>query len=207
MNKPVCFTFQKLDKLSDEQFSKALDIMVECFADAFRKITKSREVLRRIFATGFDKSFVTVCLVDDVPAGFISISNNKSRPLHFDKEILQKEMGKFAGAMTASYVNSAMGKPMVKGENEAYIDFVGVNPEFRKMGVAIAMFDYSYSVLPYDTYYIDVVYNNEAAINLYKKLGYSIIKEKKGFFQRVSGMKCEYLMKYELPKGDVQNDD
>ncbi len=206
MNNTATFTFQKLDKISDDKVSKVLDIMVECFSDAFRKITKSKDVLRRIFETGFDKSFVTVCLKDDVPAGFIAISNNKSRPLHFDKEILKKEMGKFAGAMTASSVNSSMGKPMVKGNHEGYIDFLGVNPEFRKMGVATALFNYTYSTHPYKTYYIDVVYNNEPAINLYKKLGYSIIKEKKGFIQIVSGLKCEYFMKYNIPESEIQND-
>ena len=108
--------------------------------------------------------------------------------------------------MTASSVNSSMGKPMVKGDNEGYIDFLGVNPEFRKMGVATALFDYTYKTHPYKTYYIDVVYNNDPAINLYKKLGYSIIKKKKGFIQIVSGLKCEYFMKHEVLEGEMQND-
>jgi len=170
MNEAAAFTFQNLEKLSDEQFSKVLDIMVECFSNAFRRITKSKDVLRRIFRTGFDKSLVTVCLIDNVPAGFIAVSDNKSRPLHFDKEILKKEMGRFAGAMTASSVNSSMGKPMVKGEHEAYIDFLGVNPEYRKMGAATALFDYTYSTHPYKTYYIDVIYNMSLQLIFIKSL-------------------------------------
>lgn len=195
--------FKKLDELNDTQQNEFFDIMVECFAEPFKRITKDKSVLRELFMSGLDKSFAYVCLCGDKVAGFASVSNNKVRPLHFDKKILQRALGKIGGAMTASSMNSAMGKPAVKGANEAYIDYIGVSPDFRRMGIAQAIFDYLFNTLKYDTYYLDVVYNNEKAIPLYKKIGFEIIKEKKGFVQKVSGLKCEYFMKYEIPKSEA----
>ena len=65
-------------------------------------------------------------------------------------------------------------------ENQIYIPYVHVSPNYRRQGIAEYMFNYlQQNISGYDTMALEVRKENKAACDLYKKLNFKLV-EKRG---------------------------
>ena len=67
-------------------------------------------------------------------------------------------------------------------DNTYYVFAVRVDDRFLRQGVACKMFDYAFGTISKNSVVeIDVLKDNIPALNLYKKVGFKIVKEYKGY--------------------------
>eukprot|EP00164_Ancoracysta_twista_P001691 GFYU01002216.1.p1 GENE.GFYU01002216.1~~GFYU01002216.1.p1 ORF type:complete len:122 (-),score=22.95 GFYU01002216.1:211-576(-) len=95
-----------------------------------------------------------------------------------------------------------MGKAEGEGENwHGHVTAVSVGPEFRRLGLAKKLMDLLEHVSEHehDGYFVDlfVRVSNAVAIDMYKKLGYSIYRTVLGYY---SGEEDAYDMRKALPR-------
>ena len=169
----------KLDAIQKKQF-------IRLFADNFFYMLdpkkKKTDKLTAVFENAFLSDYSYAYIDNGKVAGIISCSNMGHTAVRFDKEFCEKVFGRFAGRMHYNTLMRYFGYPIVKSANEGFIDFLCVDKNHRRKGVASSLLDYVYDNTGYRHYVLEVLSKNTGAIKLYKLLGYKQTDIKKSFW-------------------------
>ncbi len=187
------------ENLNDCQKEQAIDIFLEGFGHMMT-FTKNRDTLQFLFSHAINPSLF-ICYIDkNQVLGILGIATNKIRPIKLDKDVCVQLFGKFKGNLIANQMNAIFQAPVVKCNKDLYIDVLATSGKARGKGVATSLLNHAFNLKEFDSCFLEVFSKNEAAMNLYKKMGFSIYKKKKFSFltSAVSGMGYPIKMKKEL---------
>lgn len=164
-------------ELNEEQKKQAVDVFMEGFGH-FITFSKDGDLKRKLFLEILHPSLFKCYVKDEKVLGLIGLATSKVRPIKFEYDICIKYFGKFQGAIISKQMNAIFQKPVVKSEEELYIDVLVTGGDARRKGVGTALLNYAFG-LEYKEWFIEVFSGNQAAINLYEKSGFRIEKRKK----------------------------
>lgn len=192
------YKVKKLSDLNDEHIHQVSKIFIDSFYYMFEKFCKEIDSIRVCFEKAFIPSMFYVALDNNKVVGFIGISNNKKRVVDFEKSMFIEKFGDIKGKYFYWQLKKLIGVPIVKNENECYIDFVAVDKEYRNRGVGTTLFKYIHYNKRYKSYSLDVLSKNEGAKKLYESLGYKTTHIKKSFVTNISGLGHFIIMQKNL---------
>jgi len=225
-DKPFCQTFSLIDKLVNlcyntvttgviyvkfvaaTTFADQADIrrqichvFVEGFYWQLKMLEDDKPTLRAAFEHMFDLSKFYIAEEDGVVASVCCIRGGGEAAVALDATIFRKHMGFFTGSIAFWVLNKNIVKkvfPVDIPQNYGVIDMVSVNPAYAGRGVTKALLTDAMKKSPYDGFILEVLGNNENAIKLYEKLGFTTICRVKG--PMFSGAKQIMYMKYDKPE-------
>lgn len=192
------YSIKNLSDLDEESSRNMSRIFIESFGHMFEKFSKDKEALIECFEKSFIYDMIYVALDGKRVVGFIAVSNCKGRVVNVNKKEFCNHFGKIKGAIFSWQLKMIMGKPVVSEPNQCYIDFVAVDKDYRRKGVAIELFNYIHEHLIFDEFNLDVLTTNPEAQKLYEKLGYKVDKVKKGIMTRSQGLGNLVIMKHKI---------
>ncbi|MEG2017967.1 MAG: N-acetyltransferase [Clostridium sp.] len=192
------YSIKNLNDLDEESSRCMSRIFIESFGHMFEKFSKDKEALIECFEKSFIYDMIYVALDGKRVVGFIAVSNCKGRVVNVNKKEFCNHFGKIKGAIFSWQLKMIMGKPAVSEPNQCYIDFVAVDKEYRRKGVAIELFNYIHEHLIFDEFILDVLTTNPEAQKLYEKLGYSVHKVKKSIVTSLQGLGSLVIMKHKI---------
>lgn len=194
------YTIKNLNDLDEESSRCMSSIFIENFGHIFKNFSKDKEAMRICFEKSFIYDMIYVALDGKTVIGFIAVSSCKGRVIDVNKKEFCNQFGKIKGTLFSWRLKSIMGKPAVREPNQCYIDFVAVDKNYRRKGVALELFNYIHEHLIFDEFYLDVLTTNKEAQELYKKVGYGVSKVRKNLITQTKGLGKLVIMKYKLPK-------
>lgn len=187
-------SIKNLSKLDETFVKQAVSVYVSVFykeLSAF--ISKDKEKLVRAFIPTFVKENFYLALLDGKAVGVLAYSTSLSHSRTVDKKHLMKEFGKLKGSLMAYSLSK---KPITLTANQGYLENLAILSEYRGRGIATQLISHAISNLPYDELLLEVVDTNSHAINIYKKLGFTVFKTKKQrLFRKKSGFSKRLYMK------------
>ncbi|MDU4891144.1 MAG: N-acetyltransferase [Clostridium sp.] len=192
------YSIKNLSDLDEESSRNMSRIFIESFGHMFEKFSKDKEALIECFEKSFIYDMIYVALDGKRVVGFIAVSNCKGRVVNVNKKEFCNHFGKIKGAIFSWQLKMIMGKPVVSEPNQCYIDFVAVDKDYRRKGVAIELFNYIHEHLIFDEFNLDVLTTNPEAQKLYEKLGYKVDKVKKSIMTRSQGLGNLVIMKHKI---------
>lgn len=192
------YSIKNLSDLDEESSRNMSRIFIESFGHMFEKFSKDKEALIECFEKSFIYDMIYVALDGKRVVGFIAVSNCKGRVVNVNKKEFCNHFGKIKGAIFSWRLKMIMGKPVVSEPNQCYIDFVAVDKDYRRKGVAIELFNYIHEHLIFDEFNLDVLTTNPEAQKLYEKLGYKVDKVKKSIMTRSQGLGNLVIMKHKI---------
>ena len=180
--------------LNDSQKKQAVELFMEGFGH-FMTFSKDEALKRKLFFEIFHASLFKCYVEDEKVLGLMGIATNKIRPLNFDCDVCIKYFGKLKGTILSKQMNAIFQTPVVKSDDELYIDILVTSSAARRKGVGTALLNYAFETEGYTAWLLEVFSNNKAAISLYEKSGFKVHKQNKLSFMRFLGSGYPILMK------------
>lgn len=84
-------------------------------------------------------------------------------------------------------MNAIFQTPVVKSDDELYIDILVTGSKARRKGVGTALLNHAFEIEGYTTWSVEAFSDNQAALRLYEKNGFKVDKEKKLSLMRLLG--------------------
>ncbi len=175
----------KLSELNIEQKQQFIKVFGESFFSMVDKKGKYTARLQVVFGDAFLPQFSYAYLDGENVAGLITCSNAQSSAMRFSKAVCKSQFGSILGAINYRFFKSLFGKPFAKAADEGYIDFLCVDKDYRRRGIATQMLNHVYQQTEYKHYLLAVLAKNSGAIKLYEKEGYTIIRDMKELIIRL----------------------
>lgn len=169
----------KLSELNNNQKEQFINIFGKSFFSLMDKKAKHTAQQKVIFLDAILPDNAAIYLEDDVVVGMVSFSNSRHTAVRFSKQICKEQYGVFYGSITYNILTAFFAKPFVK-PGEGYIDFLCVDENYRRKGIASKLLEFVYENTDYQHYYLEVLGKNKGAIKLYERQGYKTVKVKKG---------------------------
>lgn len=183
--------------------------IVSCILDAFKK--DFSEFIHRV-----GKERVQAFLEDSLEAGcfylmedqqdllgVMALTDSSGRAVRQSKKAAQKNFGFLFGFLMYLANFSEFEINYCDAENMGYIEFVAVKESFQGGGIASAMLKEVISETGYERYLLDVTDRNFAAVNCYRKLGFSEVRREKVRFRKQKGFREKIFMEYRKEGGTV----
>ncbi|MBP3610349.1 MAG: GNAT family N-acetyltransferase [Lachnospiraceae bacterium] len=172
--------------LNEFQKKQAVELFMEGFGH-FMTFSKDEDLKRKLFLEIFHDSLFKCYVKEEKVLGLMGIATNKMRPLNFDYDLCIKYFGKLKGTILCKQMNAIFQTPVVKSENELYIDILVTGSKARRQGVGTALLNHAFEIEEYTVWSVEAFSNNQAAISLYEKNGFRIDKSKKISLMRFLG--------------------
>ncbi len=186
-------------ELNANQKQQFIVLFGENFFDLVDKKAKHTAKLQIVFGDAFISEFAYAYLDSDKVTGLISCSNMQRSSLRFSESVCKAQFGSVLGAINYRVFKSFFGKPVAKAADEGYIDFLCVDKDSRRQGIASQLMSFVYDNTQFAFYLLKVMAKNTGAIKLYEHRGYKVEKEKKGRMLRLIQQHFVYLMRYTKP--------
>ena len=180
--------------LSNIQKMQAVDIFLEGFGHMMT-FSKDREILRKLFFEILNPSLFKCYIEQEQVLGIIGLGTNKIRPINFICDVCVNLFGKFKGNILSKQMNAIFQAPAVKGEKDLYIDTLATASQARGKGVATALLQHAFDTKEFEQCFIEVFSKNDAALCLYKKMGFSVYKEENFSLVRFAVLNSGYPIK------------
>lgn len=152
--------------LNDSQKEQAVNLFMEGFGH-FMKFSKDDDLKRKLFFELLNSPLFKCYVADGKVLGLMGIATNKERPLKFDRDICIKYFGKSKGSILSRQMNAIFQSPVVKADNELYIDILVTGSEARRKGVGTALLNYAFAMEEYSVWSVEAFSKNQPAIRLY----------------------------------------
>jgi len=185
--------------LNEEQKKQAVELFMEGFGH-FMTFSKKEELKRKLLVEIFNPSLFKCYMEDGDVLGLLGIATSEVRPIKFSTDSCIKYFGKIKGTIISKQMNAIFQKPVVKLKDELYIDVLVTGSKARRKGVGTALLNYACELKEYNTCFLEVFSNNQAAINLYEKNGFIVDKREKTSFMRFLGAGYPIRMKKNISK-------
>jgi ribosomal protein S18 acetylase RimI-like enzyme len=186
--------------LNENMKEKISELFVEAFGKDLEIISKDANKLTKAFSHIFVLDYFYVGMIDNEIAGMMVCIDKEHYCIKPDRKILVKYLGLIKGLLAnmifKNYFNKHPKYPVEIDEKTGSIEFVATNKKYRKNGIATKIMEYIFSLNMYEKYILEVADTNEAAYNLYKKLGYNeVYKVKQKFSKQIGINYLVYMIK------------
>jgi ribosomal protein S18 acetylase RimI-like enzyme len=139
-----------------------------------------------------------VAMEDGEVAAITACTDGEAAPIHLEKAELKRHLGFVRGAFAYSMLKKNLqehGYPFELSKDTGSIEFVATTPEYRNKGVAYALIEHVMGNRPYKNFVLEVADTNEAALRLYRRLGFEEFKRVKAPGAKASGVNFFVYMK------------
>ena len=188
-----------LGNASSDIRKEVTNIFVEAYYSSLRSISKDFAQLNRLFYEAFLLDHFYGAFIGNELVGFFALTDSKERSFRFNKRTFIGEFGYLKGTILYNILKKELEHEIELQETGYNIESVATKKEFQGKGIGKKMMEYAIENNNYLE--LDVVDTNVNAFKLYKKLGFTIFKEKpvKGFKTLVEYNK-KIFMKYKKYK-------
>lgn len=183
---------EKKDKI--EIVSCILDAFGKNFAEFISQIGK--EKVQRFLEDSIRTDCFYIMEKDGETIGVTAVSNSESRALAHAKEAAHKNFGFLIGTLMYRMNFREFETNYCDSKNVGYIEFVAIKQKFQNQGMASTMLCEIISKKDFESYILDVVDTNLAAIRCYEKIGFIEIRREKVRFSKQKGFQEKIFMEY-----------
>jgi len=171
------------------------NIFIDAYYSSLHSISKDHAQLNRLFYEAFLLDHFYGTFIGNELVGFFALTDSKERCFRFNKRIFIGEFGYLKGTILYNILKKELEHRIELQETGYNIESVAMKKEFQGEGIGKKMMEYAIEKNSYLE--LDVVDTNTNAFELYKKLGFTVFKEKpvKGFKSLV-GYNKKIFMKY-----------
>ena len=188
------YEIRKYGSLDEEQKKQAVELFMEGFGKMMT-FAKDEELKKKLLFDIFDPSLFLCYTAEGKVLGLLGLADSKARPLNFAPEACKKHFGNFRGGIISKQMNAIFQKPVVSFQDELYIDVLVTGSEARRKGVASALLNDAFKQKKYSVCYLHVFSNNQPAISLYEKHGFTVDRNEKTSLMRFLGSGYPIRMK------------
>lgn len=193
----MSYEIMEYARLTLTQKSQAVDLFMEGFGHmmTFSKDEKlKKELMLEIFHPNLFRCYVENGKV----LGLLGIATYEIRPIDFRLDTCVRLFGRMKGAIISKQMNAIFQKPVVSFQDELYIDVLVTGSEARRKGVASTLLNDAFRQKKYSVCYLHVFSNNQPAISLYEKHGFTVDRNEKTSLMRFLGAGYPIRMKKTL---------
>ena len=163
----------------------------------FKFFKKDIEVMIQAMEHAVNCEYTHVAVIDGEIAGVVVCVPKGVVATRTDRKILVKHLGFLKGNILhfAGFMN--INKfPFEIDDKTGIIEIMATDENHRGKGVGTALMKHVFKAHSFETYILEVVDKNEAAINMYEKIGFKEVMRKKSPFLN-SPHQYSVYMKYE----------
>lgn len=161
------------------EWRKVAEVFIDGYYDELKIISKDKETLNRILVQSFNPETIYVARTKGEVVGMVGCSNDRTRCLKIEKNILVTELGKVKGTLFYYSLNKEFSLPMTTKSDQGYIECVATKKEARGKGVSKGLFSHVLQQNPYSSYRLEVTDTNTVARAMYEKLHFKEVERKK----------------------------
>lgn len=180
---------QRASELGEAARDRITEVLVTSFADDFSYFSKDPQVLVKAFAHMLDLDKFWVATVDGEPAGIASVTTEQEECFAPDAVESRRHFGRIKGRINHAIITSQfLGAPPNARKGLAEIAFVAAAPEFQGQGVGTALIRRILEEPQFDEFLLrEIKDTNEAALGLYRKLGFTEYERRPVKFAKRAG--------------------
>ena len=190
----MAYEIVEYGRLSGMQKCQAVDLFLEGFGHMMT-FSRDEKKKRELMSLVFDPFLFRCCVENGRVLGLLGLATHETRPIDFRRSACVQVFGKLKGALISRQMNAVFQKPVVRSEDELYIDVLVTGSAARRKGVASALLREAFAQKGYTVCYLHVFSGNRPAISLYEKHGFTVDKREKLSPMRFLGQGCPVRMK------------
>ena len=191
----------RADALGDDGRRAAAALLARGFAEDFAAITRDRERLAAAFEPILLPERIYLALRDGVPAGIATLTEAGEEIFAPRWRPLRRALGVLRGTVLHVVVRAwFMGDDPDGVPGQVEIGSVATAPEHRGHGVATALLRHLLATPGPRVHVLrDIKDTNEAALNVYRRLGFAEYARRPARFAKRAGFSAYVSMKREIP--------
>lgn len=192
---------RRADRLGEEGRRAAAALLAQGFAEDFTAVTRDPDRLAAAFESIILPEHVYLALRDDEPAGITTLTEGDQEVFAPRWAPLRRHLGVLRGTVLYLVVRGAfMGNDPDAAPGRAELGFVATAPEHRGAGVATALLRQLVQTSGHRVYVLrDIKDTNEAALKVYRRLGFVEYTRRRARFSRRAGFSAYVSMRREVP--------
>lgn len=189
----------KLKDLGIEERRVVSKIFVNGFYQWFKRLSKDKQKLIDTFEHIFNEKVFYVALIDNNIIGIAACSYQNNNSIKLNVKEFQKNLGYIKGFFIYKALSSQFEKaeyPFKIDASIGLIEFVAVDENFRRKGVAKKIIKYIIENENFSKFALEVADTNNSAVELYKSLGFVEFLRKEQKYSKISGINNLLYMEY-----------
>jgi ribosomal protein S18 acetylase RimI-like enzyme len=165
-------------ELGEGAREKISEVFLDGFYGDLKVFSKDKARLARALAHMFRLEYFHAAVIDGEVAGFIALTDMRSRCVRPRPRELVRHLGLLRGLFAGFILPRVFGKdpkyPPEAGAGAATgsVEFVVTSSKYRKKGVAAAILERLHGIPGFDSHVLEVKDTNAPAVALYEKMGY-----------------------------------
>ena len=168
----------KYTKATKEIKPQISQVFVEGFYQWLRFFSKDKVKLTHAFAHMFNTDCFFIASENGSVTGIAAWVAKGQRCVRLKKSEFREHLGLIRGSIAYILLHNEFEVkeyPVLISEGTGTVEFVAVAPEYRGKGIAAGVIKHIFTVTNFQEYILEVADTNTAAVNLYKRLGFSDI--------------------------------
>ena len=177
----------EIRKLSENDRHSVTSIFVEAFYNQLRKLDKDSSNLYKIFYNTFLIDHYIGAFIDNELVGFFALTDESERCLRINKKDVYNVIKGVKGYFAYKALKSEFEHKIILKESGYTIESVVTSKKYQGRGIATMLMNYA--IENYEYLELDVLDINKRAYEIYKRVGFKVLKEKSVFpiFRRIVG--------------------
>lgn len=184
--------------LGDDAPRLVSEIYVDGFGRHFTAFAKDPGRLVDAFAHTFDLDLFYVATVDGEPAGIAACTDGVQGCVRSDAATMRRHLGLIRGSFAHWVFTGQFSEPIKDPRpGQGSIEFVATAARQRGRGVASALLRWLHTLPQYDSFVLaEVADTNDAALSVYRRLGYVEYERRPVRHGRFSGINAYVSLRY-----------
>ncbi len=174
----MSYEIMEYARLTLSQKSQAVDLFMEGFGHMMT-FSKNEKLKKELMLEIFHPTLFRCYVENGKVLGLLGIATHEMRPIDFRQDTCVRLFGKIKGAIISKQMNAFFQKPVVSFRDELYIDVLVTGAEARRKGIASMLLNDAFQRKRYSVCYLHVFSNNQPAISLYEKHGFTVDRKEK----------------------------
>ena len=169
-------TIKSLAELELGHVRQAAEIFVESYYQSLSFLSEHPNTIVDAIVHSFIRERYYAGVLDDNVVGIVACSTKEGRSHRFDPKEFILRFGLFKGYIGYRRLRSSLEKPLELNSGQCYIESVATDTAFRGIGISTQLQQHLLEHLEFDEFILEVEPENYVAVQLYEKLGFSIIE-------------------------------
>lgn len=171
-------------------------LIAQAYLKDFSFLSQDIEKIAKVLESGIEIEKFIVATMNDEIVGTMAITDCESRAIYVDKVISKQVFGFLKGLIANKVFKQEFEQPLPYTSEVGYVEFVAVDQEVRKQGIATKMLEYAIALGDYQEYKLDVTDINVGAYHCYQKFGFKEERRIKEKFAKSKGFQERIIMTY-----------
>jgi len=189
---------EKLGELTEEHKSQAIGVFVEGFYDIFRRVSRNKAELARLFSASIDFNSTYALLEDDAVVGIMLIGRYEKSPFKLDHQVFSEIHSGWPGRIIFRILRHYLEKVSASTPDQVYIDYLAASPQARGRGIGTKLIAFARDNLATRYLMLEVYKNNPKAQALYERLGFQPVRVRTNLMELLEGLGRSTIMRLEV---------